>query len=322
MIRDLRGRRPAGFRFTPSGESEWTLALDWPLHIPPGGGLGHTRRRFRNLVQPLDRSYPPEPWTVGASGQVIDAVLRYQSYPAELMDALEASLDGLQLDYYPRLDAANWFFPVRVIGIGEELSVEEDRTRHAYGAYEMRKLRLLHLANGTGNCGDSFQQLLTGNLLLSPRLARDSDGDGIADDWNAFASSGGAGTRSAAERGQEFTLSAAGAAGEQWGVLQDVSGGLEGDVYHFSGEAKIAAITGSCALNVYAAAQGGGSYQGTLLNQIFSAVSAWFAFEFEFAPLPAAATSLRVIPFLRSGAAGDAGTALVRDLRLELLGEA
>jgi hypothetical protein len=238
---DARGRRPAGFRYAPSGESEWDLALDFPLHLVPGGGLVLLEQATRSPVQPLDSSLAPEIWKVGGDGLELSAILRYQRFPAELMDALRASADGLRLDYYPRLAATNWFFPIQVVGVSRELRAEEDPQRFVHGEYHWRELRIRHLQNGEGNNGDSFDQLLTGNLLLGPRLHRDSDGDGVADEWDTMGSDTGL-TPSIEKRAQK--LAAAGVGESLVGINQVVFGMLEGDELEMVFELEAANLDG------------------------------------------------------------------------------
>lgn len=314
-----RGRRPAGFRFTPSAESEWTLALDFPLHIVGGGGVSIAEKGLRHEVQPMDRRERPATWKVGGDAEELVTELRYQRYPAELMDALRASVDGLRLDYYPRLDASDWFFPVQVVGVGKEFTAREDSERHVHGEYRWRQLRLRHLATGGGNCGDSFDQLLTGNLLLGPRMYRDADGDGAADHWTD--ATGADTTPSIAQRGQQLELVAAGAAGLDH-VEQIFRGALPGDVYELTGEVRLERDAGTPVATILARQEAaGGAEQANVDTQLLSSVSDWAPFSHTFAAAAAGTERLRLGPAIEAQAAGDDGRVGFRDLELRLLEE-
>lgn len=314
-----RGRRPAGFRFTPAGESEWTLALDFPLHIVGGGGVSIAEKGFRNAVQPMDRREPPATWKVGGDAEELVTQLRYQRFPAELMDALRESVDGLRLDYYPRLDASDWFFPVQVVGVGEEFTAREDSQRHVHGEYQWRELRLRHLATGEGHCGDSFAQLLTGNLLLGPRMHRAAGGGGVADHWSD--ATGADTTPSIVERGQELDLVAAGAAGLDH-VEQIFWGALPGDVYELTGEVRLERDAGTPVATMLARQEAsGGAEQADVDAQLLTAASDWVAFSHTFAAAPAGTERLRLGAAIEAQAGGDDGRAGFRDLELRLLEE-
>lgn len=108
----LRG--DAGFKYTPSGGSEQTVALQWPLWRKAPGRI---QRRF--VTDSLDFT-AREVLIVGSAVDEATATIRLHGDADELLDMLVAGANGTVLNYLPSLASPGTFFPMWLVEPGLE----------------------------------------------------------------------------------------------------------------------------------------------------------------------------------------------------------
>lgn len=113
----------AGFKWTPPGGTETTHNLAWPLVLDSKARVrARTWSAFgRDYTERATVALGAEAWEYGAT-------VRFDTEPVELLDLLEDTADGIQLDYYPDLSEST-LFETWLIEAGNVTEIEWEAER-------------------------------------------------------------------------------------------------------------------------------------------------------------------------------------------------
>lgn len=113
----------AGFKWTPPGGTEQTHKIRWPLVLESKGRVkARTWNAFgRNPTKRAVVSLGQEAWEY-------EAVVRFDDSPADLLDVLEDSADGVELKYFPDVNDTD-FFSTWLVDAGKPPKIEWEEER-------------------------------------------------------------------------------------------------------------------------------------------------------------------------------------------------